>query len=511
MNTNWFSTWAIPVSTFVPVIGALIMLFMPKREELKIKTFALITSLISLGVGVGILGQYNYSRAGMQFEVNISWIDAIGTRFHVGLDGISLWMFMLTLLVVPLCIIYSWNHFPKPHNPKMFLILLLLLQTGMLGTFVALDLILFFVFFEVTLLPMYFIIGIWGGPRRMYAAIKFFLFTLFGSAFMLVAFLAIYFIAEPHTFDIVLLSELGIVDVGRAAGLWIFAGLFIGFAIKVPMWPFHTWLPDAHTEAPTVGSVVLAAVLLKMGTYGFIRIALPIMPDAARDWAPVIGLLAVIGIIYGSLACLAQKDVKRLIAFSSVGHMGFIMLAIATLTPLGINAAVFGMVAHGIVTGMLFFLAGSIGERYGTRDISKLGGLINSVPHMGGLLVFISFASLGLPALAGFPGEFAALLAAFNPAPGLNVWLFRSFMIVAAIGTVLTAGYLLYMLQRVAQGPVPTKYTGDGALLLRDVNTIEYVSWTPLIILTVVLGIFPGIIFNIVNETSLPLFGGIFG
>ena len=284
------------------------------------------------------------------------------------------------------------------------------------GTFVAQDLILFFIFFEIVLLPMFFMIGVWGGPNREYASIKFFLFTLFGSALMLLCFLALFFLSKVHTFDMV---DAHAPARRRASShgtqILLFAGLFLGFAIKVPMFPFHTWLPDAHTEAPTVGSVLLAAILLKLGTYGFIRIALPILPEAAQTWAPWIGLLAVIGIIYGALCCLAQRDMKRLIAFSSVAHMGFVMLGIATLTDFGINAAIFGMVAHGLITGMLFFIAGSVQERYGTREISRLGGLLTQAPQLGWILGFCAMASLGLPGLAGFWGEFPAILSAYDP------------------------------------------------------------------------------------------------
>jgi len=508
---SWFDNWALSLATFIPIIGALVILAVPKAREAQIKGLALATSILALVVGLFILGQFKYEEVGYQFEVNKPWIKAIHANFHLGIDGISLPLFILTLVVVVLCVIYSWNHWPEPRNPKMFLVLLLVLETGMLGSFVSLDLILFFVFFELTLLPMYFIIGIWGGEQRIYASIKFFLFTLFGSAFMLVGFLALYFLSEPHTFDMVELSAAGggaASVISHSAGIWIFAGLFLGFAIKVPMFPFHTWLPDAHTQAPTVGSVVLAAVLLKLGTYGFVRIALPTLPEAAQTWAPWIGLLAVIGIIYGSLCCLAQTDMKRLIAFSSVGHMGFVMLGIATLTPIGINAAIFGMVAHGVVTGMLFFIAGSMHERYHTREMSRLGGMLTSIPRMGGVLVLIAFASLGLPALAGFPGEFTAMMSSFEPAPGLSFALFRGFMVAAAIGTVLTAGYMLYMLQRVAQGEVPGEFAAGH---LHDIEAPEYVSWTPLIVMTVVLGVFPSIIMNVTNAAVTPIFGGIFG
>ena len=344
---------------------------------------------------------------------------------------------------------------------------------------------------------MYFMIGVWGGPNRQYASIKFFLYTLFGSALMILSFLALYF-KGGNTFDIPTLAAASspIRLLALSTQVLMFGGLFIGFAIKVPMFPFHTWLPDAHTEAPTVGSVILAAILLKLGTYGFVRIALPILPDAAVKWAPWIGGLAVIGIIYGALGCLAQRDLKRLIAFSSVAHMGFVMLGIATLTDYGINAAIFGMVAHGLITGMLFFIAGSIQERYHTREISRLGGVLVQAPRIGWIFGFCAMASLGLPGLAGFWGEFPAILSAFSPAQGLNAGLFRGYRVVASVGTVFAAGYLLWMYQRTAFGR-PTEEFEHAHI--HDMHMPEYIAWVPLLILIVVLGILPGLMFRVTD------------
>src|SRR3954447_4781402 len=495
---NWFDHWALTLAIFLPMAGAVLMMAIPRESEETHKGIALVTSVLTLGVGVYLLFAFDYDNVkGHQFAVNRQWIDVINSRYHIGIDGIALPLLLLSMVITLLCVIYSWDHFPEPHNPKAFLILILVLATGMNGTFAAEDLILFFVFFELVLLPMYFMIGVWGGPNRQYASIKFFLYTLFGSALMILSFLALYF-KGGQTFDIPTLaaasSPLRLLPIGTQ--VLMFGGLFMGFAIKVPMFPFHTWLPDAHTEAPTVGSVILAAVMLKLGTYGFVRIALPILPDAAVKWAPAIGLLAVIGIIYGALGCLAQRDLKRLIAFSSVAHMGFVMLGIATLTDYGINAAIFGMVAHGLITGMLFFIAGSIQERFGTRELSRLGGMLLQAPRMGWILGFCAMASLGLPGLAGFWGEFPAILAAFSPAQGLNQGLFRGYMVVASIGTVFAAGYLLWMYQRTAFGVPKAEFEHSH---IHDIHVPEYIAWVPLLILIVLLGIVPGVLFHVTD------------
>jgi NADH-quinone oxidoreductase subunit M len=497
-NNQFLADWGLTLMVFLPLAGALVMLLIPRTEENVHRWVALLVSLGAAGVGAALFADFDYGATDkLQFVVDKAWIDVIHARYVVGIDGLSIPLLALTLLIVPLCIVYSWNHFPEPRNPKAFLILLLVLHTGMLGTFVAQDLILFFVFFEVVLLPMYFLIGVWGGEQRQYASIKFFLFTLFGSALMIVSFLALFFVTGGETFVIPDLARLvAASDISRWTGLLIFGGMFMGFGIKVPMFPFHTWLPDAHTEAPTVGSVILAAVLLKLGTYGFIRVAIPILPEAAVEWAPIIGALAVVGIIYGALACLAQTDMKRLIAFSSVSHMGFTMLGIATLTDFGFNAAVMGMVAHGLITGMLFFVAGSVKERYHTLDIKRLGGILLKAPRMGWILGFTAMASLGLPGLAGFWGEFPAILSAYEPGAGLSDVTFRVYMVVAAVGTVFAAGYLLWLYQRTTFG-TPTEEFADSDI--SDVTVPEWIAWTPMLALILVIGIYPNIVFRVTD------------
>ena len=524
---NWLNHWSLALVTFLPLLGAAVMMAIPKSEEQLHKAVALGTAIATLLVGLWIFFNFDYGNGGLQFVIDKGWIDTIHSRFIMGIDGLSLPLFGLTLAVVPLVFIYSWNHIPEPGNPKVFLALMLILETGMIGSFLAEDLILFFVFFEVVLLPMYFMIGVWGGPERQYASIKFFLYTLFGSALMIISFLALYFLVKVpggealnqihqlggplanvksgsllSSFDIRALHLSGGSGIVHGTQLVIFGGMFVGFGVKVPMFPFHTWLPDAHTQAPTQGSVILAAVLLKLGTYGFVRIAISVLPGAAKSWAPVIGVLAVIG-IYGALGCLAQTDMKRLIAFSSVAHMGYVMLGIATLTRHGINAAMFGMVAHGLITGMLFFVAGSVKERYHTLEIKRLGGLLVQAPRMGWILGFATMASLGLPGLAGFWGEFPAIMAAFNPAAGLSVALFRTLMVVAAVGTVLAAGYLLWLFQRTAFGTPKDEFANDPHI--HDVVPTEWLAWSPFLAAILIFGVAPGLMFDITEKALVAL------
>jgi NADH-quinone oxidoreductase subunit M len=506
---TWESS-AITIATLLPIAGGLVILLVPRDRERLVRGLGIVFTGAALVVAVAIAIGFDYGTGGLQYELNVNWISAIGARYHVGIDGISLPLYVLTFLLSFLCAIYTWRFVPDPGRTKAFLALMLLLETGMAGTFISFDLILFFVFWEMVLVPMYFLIGIWGSANREYAAIKFFLYTLFGSVFMLLGFLALYFTGpDPRTFDLVKLTEFG-ASGGYAHGfqLVVFGAVALGFAIKVPMWPFHTWLPDAHTEAPTIGSVLLAGIMLKMGTYGFVRVALPVLPEGAQAYAPWIGLLGAIAIVYGALACLAQRDLKRLIAFSSVGHMGFVMLGIATLTEIGIQAAIFGMVAHGIITGMLFFCVGSIYDRYHTRQISEIGGgMAQRMPKLAGVFAFVAIASLGLPGLAGFWGEVMALLSAFRPNETLlaeHVGLFRGLMVAGGIGTILTAGYFLWMLQRVNMGAIPDRWH-EHALV--DVNAIEWASWVPLLVLILALGLFPRLIFGVSQEAV----GGILG
>ncbi|MFF0744579.1 NuoM family protein [Streptomyces sp. NPDC004111] len=470
-------------------------------------TGAILVAAIVLGLGFD-----RDHPAKMQARTDLSWIPALDIRIHLGIDGISLPLLLLTALLTFLCALYSYFKMPAGPSPKAFVALLLVLESGTLATFAVLDLILFFLAFEMVLIPMYFLIARWGGAQKAQAAWKFILYTLLGSVVMLLGLLLIGL--KSGTFDMVALAT----DNGRglttSVQVTAVLAIALGLAVKTPMWPLHSWLPDAHTAAPTVGSVLLAGVLLKMGTYGFVRIALPIAPEGMRTFAPYLAAFAVVGIIYGSLACLSlarkgnKGDLKRLIAYSSVGHMGFVLLGIASMTPTGINGALFANIAHGLITGLLFFLVGALKDRYGTADLDTLAGatgaaLYGSAPRFGALLAFAAVASLGLPGLAGFWGEMLTMFGAFDPADGLSRPAFLTFMAIAGLGTLLTAAYLLIVVRRVCMGE-----RRENAEPVADVRAYEAVSWTPLVALTVLAGLWPAVLLGLTDPAVQKLLAG---
>lgn len=469
----------------VPLLGAVAALALPDRQGRIAATVAAVaTFLLTLPLISG------WRTGAMWHQVDTSWVPALGLRFHIGVDGISYPLIVLTALLTALCCGYTIWRTPTtdpdlPPRGNRLAALLLIVEIGILGTFLALDLILFFIFFEVVLLPMYAVIAIWGGSNRAYAAKKFALYTLFGSVLLLVGVLGI--ANAAGTGDIVAITASGGGGIGRTTQIWLFAVLTIAFAVKSPLWPLHTWLPDAHTEAPTVGSVILAGVLLKMGTYGLIRVGLGTVPAGARAVAPILGAFAVAAIIIGSLVCLRQVELKRLIAYSSVGHMGFVLLGIAAGAAgsvTGIQAALIGNIAHGIITGLLFFLAGAIKDRAHTGELGELGGLRETAPALAGILGFAALASLGLPGLAGFWGEAFAIVAAVDI--GGPLWI--TLAAIAAVGGALTAAYLLRLLRRVTHGPA-----APALLDVPRVALVEGVSWAPLVGLALLLGLVPSL------------------
>jgi NADH-quinone oxidoreductase subunit M len=455
----------------LPVAGALVVALTRRVSvtlhklvgiAVSLATFALSTRLVSLFSDI----------AAYQFEERYAWIPAWGISYHVGVDGLSLWLVILTTFLTPLCLLGSWSSIET--RVREFVVFMLLLEAGMIGVFVALDLFLFYVFWEAMLIPMYFLIGIWGHERRIYAAVKFFLYTFAGSVLMLVAFLVLYKASGVRSFDI---PALVAAPVDPALQTWLFLACAIAFAIKVPMWPFHTWLPDAHVEAPTAGSVILAGVLLKMGGYGFLRLAIPLFPDAAVMLAPLVGVLAVIGIVYGALVSLVQPDLKKLVAYSSVSHLGFVMLGIAALSTAGVTGAVYQMLNHGISTGALFFLVGMLYDRRHTRLISEFGGLRSAMPWYFAVFLLISLSSIAVPGTNGFVGEFLILIGAWSFSP----WL----VVVASLGVILAAGYVLWMVKRVFYGELANP-KNQG---LRDLSAREATVLVPLVVLALVMGI----------------------
>ena len=517
--------------TFLPVVGMVIVLMLPKEKKDTIRWTALVIAALQVVLGVFLFMRFDRSlgginsESGMQFLEKFSWIDVRSVswfgRLHIeyflGIDGISVVMVLLTALISFIAVISSWN---IEKSLKGYFALFLLLDTGMMGVFVSLDFFLFYVFWEVMLLPMYFLIGVWGGPRREYAAIKFFLYTLLGSVLMLLAMIALYFSVNVYidpagglhslseaargmgqgwekiyTFNMVAMMDPGnfvpgslLAGVDTSMRYFAYGALFIAFAIKVPIFPFHTWLPDAHVEAPTPISVILAGVLLKMGTYGLLRISFPIFPDAMRHFAWELALLGVISMVYGALVAMAQTDFKKLIAYSSVSHMGIVVLGMSSMNTQGLTGAVFQMFNHGTITAMLFLIVGVIYDRAHTRGLNEFGGLMNQMPRYAGAMTVAFFAALGLPGLSGFISEMFSLLGAFQT--------FQTLTIIGAVTIVLTAGYMLWVLQRVFLGPLPEKWKD-----LTDMNGRETFMLATLGIIVIFFGIYPAPILNLMNSS----------
>ncbi len=469
----------LSIILFTPLAGALLLLFVNKRNEDAIRWIANGVALAGFAISAPLWFWYDSKDAGFQFVERAVWIPSVGADYFLGIDGFSGLLILLTTMMGFIAMLSSWTAITE--RVKEYYIFLLVLQTGMLGAFMSLDFLLFFLFWEVMLVPMYFLIGIWGSANRLYSAIKFFLYTLVGSVIMLLGILALYFnYVDPatgrHTFDIVQLQQANF-DTGLQ--WWVFLAFFLGFAIKVPMFPFHTWLPDAHTDAPTAGSVILAAVLLKMGTYGFIRFSLPILPDATRTFVPMMVTLAIIGIVYGGLVALAQKDWKRLVAYSSVSHMALVMLGMFALNPVGITGSLFQQLNHGISTGGLFLLVGVVYERRHTREISEYGGLSKVMPVYAAVFLLMTMSSIGLPALNGFIGELLILQGVFV---ANKIW--AAF---AASGVVIGAAYMLSLYQRTMFGKIENP-KNEGLL---DMNGREFATFAPLLILAVWMGLYP--------------------
>jgi NADH-quinone oxidoreductase subunit M len=498
MNTiPWLS-----LILWLPTVGALLM-FAPIGDRLA-KRLAIAWSLLVFALSLPLipgLGLFDPQVATLQLQEQVSWIPSFGVQYFLGVDGISIWLILLTTFLTPITLLSTWDSINT--RVRAFMAFMLLLETGMLGVFLAQDLFLFYIFWEFTLVPMYFLIGIWGGQRRIYATVKFFLYTFAGSVFMLLAIIALYVQYGQNSFNVpnmVRDIQGGAFAIDRNIARWMFAAFFAAFAIKVPLWPFHSWLPDAHTEAPTAGSVILAGVLLKLGGYGFLRFNLPLFPEASRYFAPAIGVLAVIGIIYGAFVAFAQQDIKKLVAYSSVSHLGFVMLGIFSLVPEGIHGAILQMVNHGLSTGALFLIVGFIYERRHTRDIDAFGGLWKVMPIYSFLSLIIVLSSLGLPGLNGFIGE-ATILFGTVRSPFLG----GGFATFALVGVILAAVYLLWMFRKVMMGD-RTEETSR----MPDVTPLEIGMLVPLVALIIFIGLYPTPFFSAM-ETSVNALAGLVG
>jgi NADH-quinone oxidoreductase subunit M len=484
---------------FFPLLGAVAIAFLPREEGAEHKGVALLASLITFLLSIPLATGFRAGARGFSFEQRGQWAPNLGFSYHVGVDGVALLLVLLTTFLGPIVVLSSWKYIQE--RVKLYCIALLVLETAMIGTLAALDLVLFYVFWEAMLIPMYLLIGVWGSERRIYAAVKFFLFTFVGSVLML---LAIFYLwshsapaGQPRTFDYVAIQA-QMPALSEDVQKWLFLAFAFAFAIKVPVWPLHTWLPDAHTEAPAAGSIVLAGVMLKMGTFGFVRYAMPLFPAAALRYAPAIAILGVIGIVYGSLMCMAQRDLKRLIAYSSVAHLGFVMLGLSALTPEAVNGAVLQMVNHGVSTGALFLMVGYFYERTHTRDLPQYGGVARVAPAMAAVFLVIVLSSIGLPGTNGFIGEFLILVGTFTSpfgTPGSARG--QVLAIIGATGVILGAVYMLWMVQRVLFGP-KRRVAEHG---MPDLTVREWVTVAPLLAAILIIGVYPQ---PFLNATRVP-------